>query len=178
MLTGPNGAGKTTLIRTLAGFMKPASGAIRVEGGDGERSIGEQCHAIGHQNGHKANLTVEENLTFWAEYLDGLTGSDVPGRVANAMQAFGVDHLARIPAGYLSAGQKRRVALARLMATWRPIWLLDEPTASLDANSAALVGEAIRAHISRGGLAVVATHLPLGLTAARELRLGADGTAA
>lgn len=178
MLTGPNGAGKTTLIRTLAGFMQPAAGTIRLDGGVHEQSIAEQCHAIGHTNGQKANLTVQENLTFWAEYLDGLAGPDVPGRVTNAMQAFGIDHLARIPAGYLSAGQKRRVALARLMVTWRPIWLLDEPTSSLDASSSALVSEAIDAHTSRGGLAIVATHLPLGLKSVRELRLGSDAIAA
>lgn len=175
LLTGPNGAGKTTLIRTIAGFLRPEAGSIVLEGGDAERSIAEQCHAIGHLNGLKANLSVRENLTFWAEYLDGMTGADVPGRVANALEAFEIAHLASIPAGYLSAGQKRRAALARLMVTWRPLWLLDEPTASLDAGSAGLVGDCIDAHTGRGGIAVVATHLPLGLRRARELRLGVEG---
>ena len=175
VLTGPNGAGKTTLMRTLAGFLRPEAGTIQLDGGDPERTLAEQCHFIGHLNGTKSTLTVAENLTFWAEYLDGMTGPDVPGRVANALEAFELANLARVPAGYLSAGQKRRVALARLMVTWRPLWLLDEPTSSLDTASAALVRDCIDAHTGRSGLAVVATHLALGLKRARELRLVSTG---
>ncbi len=174
VLTGPNGAGTTTLMRTLAGFMPPEAGTVTLDGGDPERTLPEQCHFVGHLNGTKANLTVSENLTFWAEYLDGMTGRDVPGRVANALEAFEIANLGAIPAGYLSAGQKRRVTLARLMVTWRPVWLLDEPTSSLDAVSAALVAAAIDAHTGRGGVAIVATHLPLGVKRARELRLGVE----
>ncbi len=103
-----------------------------------------------------------------------MAGRDVPGRVANALEAFEIANLGAIPAGYLSAGQKRRVTLARLMVTWRPLWLLDEPTSSLDAVSAALVATAIDAHAGRGGVAIVATHLPLGVKRARELRLGVE----
>ena len=178
VLTGPNGAGKTTLLRTLTGFLRPEAGKIRLDGGDPERELAEQCHFIGHLNGTKSNLTVAENLTFWAEFLDGLKGPDVAGRVANALEAFEIAHLGSIPAGYLSAGQKRRVALARLMVTWRPLWLLDEPTSSLDTTSATLVRDAIDAHVARGGLAIAATHLPLGLKSTRELRLGPAAEAA
>ena len=104
LLTGPNGAGKTTLMRTLAGFLRPEAGSIRLDGGDPERTIAEQCHFIGHLNGIKANLTVAENLTFWAEYLDGMTGADVPGRVANALEAFEIAQLGAHP-GRLSLGR-------------------------------------------------------------------------
>lgn len=178
VLTGSNGAGKTTLIRTLAGFLAPETGLVRLEGIGDDTPLAEQCHFIGHLNGLKASLTVAENLAFWAEYLDGQSGPDVPGRVAQGLEAFEIGHLAAVPAGYLSAGQKRRAALARLVVTKRPLWLLDEPTSSLDAASSVLVRDAIDAHVARGGLAVVATHLDLGIAAARELRLGSAAEAA
>ena len=178
VLTGPNGAGKTTLLRTVAGFLKPAAGRLCLEGGDSEREIGEQSHFVGHLNGLKANLTVAENLRFWAEYLepDGIGG--VVARAGKALDRFGLGALATIPAGYLSAGQKRRLALSRLLVAERPIWLLDEPTASLDAASAQLLTATINEHIATGGIAVVATHLPLGLKGSRELRLGTSAEAA
>ncbi|MGQ0673546.1 MAG: heme ABC exporter ATP-binding protein CcmA [Hyphomicrobium sp.] len=171
VLLGANGTGKTTLMRTLAGFLAPDSGSVRLDGGIADTPVGEQCHFVGHLNGLKSNLTVAENLVFWAEYLTGQPLPSIDGRVVDALEAFAIGGLARIPAGYLSAGQKRRVALARLLVVERPLWLLDEPTASLDTASAKQVSRAITAHTASGGLAIVATHLPLDLEAARELRL-------
>ena len=178
VLTGPNGAGKTTLLRSLAGFLRPAAGRVRLEGGDGDREIGEQSHFVGHLNGIKASLTVAENLGFWAAYLEIDGAGEGMARAAAALERFGLGSLAAIPAGYLSAGQKRRLALSRLLVATRPIWLLDEPTASLDAASAALLTTAIDEHIAGGGIAIIATHLSLGLGRSRELRLGARVEAA
>lgn len=169
LITGPNGAGKTTLVRALAGLLKPASGSIRLDGGDVERELAEQAHYVGHLNGTKPALTVAENLEFWARYLGGAVGADA---IPLALEQFGLATLAEIPAGYLSAGQKRRLGLARLLVAARPIWLLDEPTVSLDAASSALLAEIIDAHVGAGGLVVAATHLSLGLARTRELRLG------
>ena len=173
LLLGPNGSGKTTLIRTIAGLMTPAAGSIRIDGGDPERSVGEQCHYVGHRNALKGSLTVAENAAFWCRFLgrrfDGLDA---------ALAAFGLVRLRDIPAGYLSAGQKRRLSLARVLLAYRPIWLLDEPTVSLDhAAQAALTG-VVGVHLSAGGLLIAATHVPLGLARVRELHLGdAAGTA-
>lgn len=179
LLTGPNGAGKTTLIRTLAGFLEPASGAVRLEGGDGEREIAQQCHYVGHANGTKSNLTVAENLAFWARCLAaGSETSSIAGRVAAALAGLGLEPLAGIRAGYLSAGQRRRAGLARVLVADRPLWLLDEPTASLDAASAVLVAGLIKAHVAAGGIVVAATHVPLGIDGARYLRLGATAEGA
>jgi len=168
LLTGANGSGKTTLLRALAGFLKPAAGAIAVGNGADERELGELSHFVGHLDGIKAHLTVAENLAFWAAYLDG-------GDVAIALDAFALSGLADIPAGYLSAGQKRRLGLARLAVAARPLWLLDEPTVSLDAASVGLLVKTLEAHVGGGGLAVIATHVPLALADAREIRLGAAG---
>ena len=167
VLTGANGAGKTTLLRALAGLIRPAAGSLRLEGADGEKTVAEQAHFIGHQNAVKSSLTAGENLSFWANYL-GEAGSD---RIGQALSRFNLTPLEAIPAGYLSAGQKRRLGLARLLVAERPVWLLDEPTVSLDAASTAILGEVVNAHVSAGGIAIAATHLPLGLTAARELAL-------
>ena len=172
LLTGANGSGKTTLLRALAGFLRPASGFVRLKNADEEREPGEHMHFVGHLDGIKSHLTVQENLGFWAAYLDG------GGDVAAALDAFALTGLADIPAGYLSAGQKRRLALARLAAAKRPVWLLDEPTVSLDAASVALLVTAIDAHVAGGGLAVIATHIPMALARAQEIRLGpAEGRA-
>jgi heme exporter protein A len=176
VLTGPNGAGKTTLLRAIAGFLSPASGRLRLEGGDVEKSIAEQAHVVGHANAVKAALSVRENVTFWGHYLG--TGVGTPSQVESALEHFGLGDLADFPAGYLSAGQKRRVGLARLLAAERPLWLLDEPTVSLDAASVAMLAKAVNHHTRAGGIAIAATHLPLGLERARELKLGAAQVAA
>lgn len=180
VLTGPNGTGKTTLIRAVAGFLPVASGTIRLDGGTGdagvaERPVGEFCHYVGHLNGLKSSLTVTENLAFWARYLAGEARGD---RVANALAAFDLEPLADIPAGYLSAGQKRRAGLARLLVADRPLWLLDEPTVSLDARSTGLLAAEIDRHTGNGGLVLAATHLALGLARADELALVARREAA
>ena len=173
LLTGPNGAGKTTLIRTLAGFLRPESGQIRLEGGDAEREKAEHCHYVGHATGIKASLTAEENLAFWAEYLAGaIPRSDRRDLIEGALERFGLDALFDVPAGLMSAGQKRRLGLARLLVARRPVWLLDEPTVSLDAASTAILAGLIGEHLTGRGLVVAATHLPLGLEAPKYLRLG------
>ena len=167
LLTGPNGAGKTTLIRAVAGFLPLAAGTLRLEGGEDEREIGEQCHYVGHANAVKANLSVAENLAFWAHFLGGHEA-----RVDDALEAMALGDLAQVPAGMLSAGQRRRVGLARLMVAPRPVWLLDEPTVSLDSASVGLLALAVTTHCAAGNIAIAATHLPLGLDKACELRLG------
>jgi heme exporter protein A len=169
VLTGANGSGKSTLLRALAGYLKPAAGTVRIAGtGDGEP--GEVCHFVGHLDGIKTHLTAAENLKFWAVYLGG--GADVEARVEQALAKFALDALADIPAGYLSAGQKRRLGLARLIVAPRPLWLLDEPTVSLDAASVEVLIAAIREHLATGGMAVIATHIPMALEAVRSIRLG------
>jgi heme exporter protein A len=172
LLLGANGVGKTTLIRALAGLLAPAAGSIRIEGGDPERSVGEQCHYIGHLNGVKASLTVAENAAFWGRFL----GRQPDGRDA-ALAAFGLAGLRDIPAAYLSAGQQRRLALARVLLAHRPIWLLDEPTVSLDQAAVEALTRVVADHLAAGGLVIAATHVPLGFSKARELALGAAATA-
>jgi heme exporter protein A len=165
VVTGRNGAGKSSLLRMLAGLVRIAAGRLALEGGDPELSISEQAHYLGHQDALKPSLSVQENLHFWAHFLG-------TGAVAEALAAVGLDSLAELPAGYLSAGQRRRLSLARLLAVKRPIWLLDEPTSALDAASQARLADLMRRHLADGGLIVAATHGPLGLEPARELRLG------
>ena len=167
VLTGPNGAGKTTLIRTIAGFLTPAEGSVRLEPADTEQRLGEQCHYVGHLNAIKSSLTVEDNAAFWCGYLGGART-----RVEEALATFGLSALSDIPAAYLSAGQRRRAGLARLLVVERPVWLLDEPTVSLDQASQVMLARVIERHLGTGGLVVAATHAPLGLARSRELRLG------
>jgi len=172
LLVGPNGAGKTTLIRTLAGFISPASGTIRLTGVSDDRELAERCHYVGHLSGVKSSLTAEQNLLFWARYLgDPGSRAAIPERVAKALADFGMAPLAHYPAGLLSAGQRRRLGLARLSVALRPIWLLDEPTVSLDTASTGLLARLIKVHLASGGLVVAATHLPMGLDTARYLSL-------
>ncbi|MBX9682727.1 MAG: heme ABC exporter ATP-binding protein CcmA [Hyphomicrobium sp.] len=173
ILTGPNGAGKTTLLRTLAGFLPQVSGRIRLEGGDAEKIIAEQAHVVGHGNAVKANLTARENLQFWAAFLETEASA---ARVKTALTHFGLDALDDYPAAYLSAGQKRRLGLARLLVAERPLWFLDEPTMSLDTASTKWLAVAIDAHTANGGLVIAATHLPLGLARARTFDLPGSRT--
>ena len=174
VLTGPNGSGKSTLLRTLAGYLRPAVGGVRVTGAGETRDPAELCHFVGHLDGIKTHLTAQENRAFWAAYLGEPedAGGDAKVRVGAALKRFALDALADIPAGYLSAGQKRRLALARLAVAVRPLWLLDEPTVSLDTASVGLLIAAIDAHLATGGLAVIATHVPLALERAQSIRLG------
>jgi heme exporter protein A len=175
VVTGPNGAGKSSLLRGIAGLLSIASGAMVLEGGDDERSIGEQAHYLGHADALKGALTAGENLDFWAAMLraeKAPVGAAGAMTVRAALDRVGLAHVASFPINVLSAGQKRRVALARLLVAYRPLWLLDEPTSALDAAAQARLAEIMRAHLAGGGLIVAATHAPLGLDA-QELKLGA-----
>lgn len=165
-VTGRNGAGKSSLLRIVAGLLVPAAGGIALEGGDDELTVAEQAHYLGHRDALKPALTVAENLRFWRDFLGG-TATDVDACLA----ACGLGHAAALPAAYLSAGQKRRLSMARLIAVRRPLWLLDEPTTALDVDGQALVARLMADHLASGGLIVAATHLPLGI-AAREMRIG------
>ncbi len=166
LVTGRNGAGKSSLLRLIAGLVRASGGRLELSGGDAEAPIGEQAHYLGHQDAAKPALTVAENLRFWIEFLGG-------GKtVAAALEAVGLAALADLPAAYLSAGQRRRLSIARLFAVARPLWLLDEPTTALDAASQTRLADLMRAHLSGGGLIVAAAHGPIGLERARELKLG------
>jgi heme exporter protein A len=170
VLTGPNGAGKSSLLRMIAGLIHPTEGRLTLEGGDAELSVGEQAHYVGHLDPLKPALTVTENLTFWARFLNGKADAAAP--VEHALAAVGLAELADLPAGFLSAGQRRRLSLARVLASPRPIWLLDEPTTALDAASQDRLRHVMHNHLSGGGMVVAATHAPLGLDDAGQLRLG------
>ena len=168
ILRGPNGAGKSTLLRALAGLL-PASGRIEIDGRPAGRDARAEAVAYaGHLDAVKPQLTVAENLAFWA----GLLGGDP----APALAAFDLGPLADRPAHLCSAGQKRRLGLARLLLAPRRLWLLDEPTVALDAEATARLLAAIRAHAAAGGLTIVATHVPLDLAPA-ELTLAPETAA-
>jgi len=167
LVTGRNGSGKSSLLRLIAGLLRPDEGRIGLEGGDPDRSIGEQAHYLGHLDALKPSLTVGENLRFWAAYL-----GEVETPPAAALDRLGLAGLDTVPAAYLSAGQKRRLSLARLVSVHRPLWLLDEPTAALDAEGQARLAELMRAHLSRGGMILAAAHGEIGLSGAQELKLG------
>jgi heme exporter protein A len=167
IITGRNGAGKSTLLRLVVGFLRPSAGSLRLAGGDSELTIGEQAHYLGHQDAVKPSLSVGENLQFWAAFL-GTASIKVP----DALEVMGLGGISALPAAYLSAGQRRRLSIARLIAVKRPIWLLDEPTSTLDAAAQDRLGELMRTHLAEGGLILAATHATLGLAGAKELQMG------
>jgi heme exporter protein A len=169
VVVGPNGAGKSSLLRAIAGFLPLGAGRLALARGDPEASLGEQAHYLGHADALKSALTAGENLAFWAGVLGGDASRAIVGA---ALARLGLAHVADFPARALSQGQKRRVALARLVVARRPLWLLDEPTTALDAAAQGLFAEVMREHLRSGGLIVAATHAPLGLEGARTLRLG------
>lgn len=166
-LTGRNGAGKSSLIAMLCGRLQPDGGQIRLEGGDDEAHLAEIAHLVGHRDGLKTALTARENLAFAQAVLGGAALTP-----EQALAAVGLAHAAELPVGYLSAGQRRRVALARLLVSRRPYWLLDEPMSALDAASQTMLAGLMRDHLGQGGAILAATHGPLGLDGARELRIG------
>jgi heme exporter protein A len=165
-VTGPNGSGKTSLLRLIAGLLTIADGSIDLEGGEAELTLPEQAHYLGHRDALKPALSVTENLSFWRDFLGGEASN-----ATESLAAVGLDHAAGLPAAYLSAGQRRRLSIARLLAVRRPVWLLDEPTSALDDAGQSLFAALMRDHLARGGLIVAATHAPLGIEA-RELRIG------
>ncbi len=165
-LRGPNGAGKSSLLRLIAGLVRIGGGRLDLLGCQPDVPLAEQTHYVGHLDALKPALTVAENLEFWARMLGG---GDRP--VAAALETMGIGPLADFPAAVLSAGQRRRLALARLVAASRPVWLLDEPTTALDADGRDRLFELIAGHLAGGGLALVATHVDLPLPAA-TLTLG------
>ncbi len=165
-VTGRNGSGKTSLLRLIAGLLATAGGSIALDGGDAELTLPEQAHYLGHRDALKPALSVRENLGFWRDFLGGeVTMSD------ECLAMVGLSHAIHLPAAYLSAGQRRRLSLARLIAVRRPVWLLDEPTAALDVAGQTMFASLMRDHLARGGLIVAATHGPLGIEA-RELSIG------
>lgn len=165
-VTGPNGSGKTSLLRLIAGLLTAEGGSIGLEGGEAELTLPEQAHYLGHRDALKPALSVAENLSFWRDFL----GSEVSD-MAESLAAVGLDHAAHLPAAFLSAGQRRRLSIARLLAARRPIWLLDEPTNALDTAGQAMFAALMGDHMARGGLIIAATHAPLGVQA-KELRIG------
>ena len=172
LVRGPNGAGKTSFLRQLAGLLPLAAGALEAPGAGDDIPVPELCHYVGHLNAAKNALTVRENLAFWAAFL-----GDGAGDCDGALAAFGLADLAGLPAGLLSAGQKQKLALSRLFAAARPIWLLDEPSVSLDAAAVKRLDAAMREHLRVGGVAVVSSHVPLKTKFAHELTLGREEAA-
>ncbi|WP_137046877.1 heme ABC exporter ATP-binding protein CcmA [Pseudolabrys sp. FHR47] len=171
VVTGRNGAGKSTLLRVIAGLLRAAEGQVTLAGGREDATLPEQAHYLGHLDAAKPSLTVRENLTFWADFL----GASDEAAIESALEAVELDTLADLPAAYLSAGQKRRLSIARLLAVKRPVWLLDEPTSALDTQSQDRLAGFMRDHLSGGGFIVAATHGPIGLDTPRELKMGAGG---
>jgi heme exporter protein A len=176
VVTGPNGSGKSTLLRVIAGLLPVAEGSVRIEGvmkiedgGEAFPSIASACHYLGHQNAMKPALSVAENLRFWRDFNgDGQLGVD------EALETVGLGGIGHLPFGYLSTGQRRRAAIAKLLVSHRPLWLLDEPTAGLDKASEARFAGLMTRHCMDGGIVVAATHLPLGIEGV-ELRMGETG---
>ncbi|HEY0420152.1 MAG TPA: heme ABC exporter ATP-binding protein CcmA [Acetobacteraceae bacterium] len=165
LLLGPNGSGKSTLLRLLAGLVRPDAGRMFWNGADALAD--RTAHAgrisyLGHQDAVKPGLTAAENLRLWGD----------AAAVAAALAEAALSPLADLPARMLSAGQKRRLALARLSLTSAPLWLLDEPTLGLDTNAVERLGTVLARHRAGGGMVVTATHLPLPLPNASELALG------
>lgn len=171
VVKGPNGSGKSTLLRVLAGLLPAETGTAKlVAAAQPVERLGEACHYLGHRNAMKRELTVDENLTFWKAFF-----GDFPGgagvSIDEAAESVGLGSIIHLPFGYLSAGQQRRMAMAKLLVAWRPVWILDEPTAALDVDAEKMFAGLVTTHLARGGIAIAATHQPLGLEGVRELRM-------
>lgn len=165
LLRGPNGSGKSTLLLTLAGLLPPLAGTIALAGHDPD--TGPALHHCGHRNAVRPRLSVIETLAFWAA-INGASGL----ALGEALDRVGLGRIAGLDAGYLSAGQQRRLVLARLLVSHRPVWLLDEPSAALDIEGQALLAALLAAHLQSGGLAVIATHDAIPVDGLAVLTLG------
>jgi len=164
-LTGPNGSGKSSLLRLIAGLNEAQAGSVALEGGSDDLTLGQQAHYVANQEPVKSALSVEENRSFRRDFLGG-------GNVDDALEAFDLSRLAPYPAGLLSAGQKRRLALARIVLVPRVLWLLDEPTVGLDTSSLERFVKVMAAQLDQGGMIIAATHVPLGREPDARLDLG------
>lgn len=166
-VVGRNGAGKSSLLRVVAGLVPKTAGTLRLEGGQVERDPAEHMHYCGHSDALKPSLSVRENLDFWRSYY-----GDPRLGIEDALDLFAIEHLADLPAAYLSAGQRRRLSLCRLFVSRRPIWLLDEPTSALDVATQARLAGLMRDHLADGGIILAATHGDLGLAPSQTLTIG------
>ncbi|SPL64235.1 heme ABC exporter ATP-binding protein CcmA [Ochrobactrum soli] len=164
VVTGPNGSGKSTLLRIICGLLAPEEGRIALIEDGASLPVQAACHYLGHQNAMKPALSVRENLLFWQRF-NGAGALDIDDAL-EAVNLPGVEHL---PFGYLSTGQKRRVSIAKLLVSHRPLWIVDEPTAGLDKASETRFAVLMRDHLQQGGKIIAATHIPLGLEGANTL---------
>lgn len=169
VVSGPNGAGKSSLLRAVAGLLPLEAGTLEIADRPsefGEAKLPELCHYLGPGNAMKPSMNVEENLQFWRDF-DGQAHLEID----EALEMVGLDGLGPVPFAHLSTGQRRRIGIARLLVSYRPVWLLDEPTSGLDAASEAQFAALMQAHLEDDGIIVAATHIPLGLANARSLVL-------
>ena len=172
VVTGPNGSGKSTMLRVIAGLLEPAEGEVRLEAAPDEfPTLEAALHYLGHQNAMKAALSVRENLDFWQSFHGH---AHLP--VEEALEMVGLETIGHLPFGYLSTGQRRRIAIAKLLVSYRPVWLLDEPTAGLDKASERQFAALMEAHMEDGGMILAATHIPLGLKNVRSLDMAEHTT--
>lgn len=170
IVTGENGSGKSTTLRGIAGLMPLNSGSVKLLDENGKQFEGETreyCHYLGHQNGMKPALTVRENLDFWQKFC-----GEPDLTIEEALEEVDLAHTINLPFSYLSAGMKRRVSIARLLVSDRPIWIVDEPTAGLDAQSVKMFTGLCHTFCEGGGILIAATHLPLGIETEKTLEIG------